>query len=187
MADHVVDLELGPGAAGQVSPTIERPSVEAIMRHWRTGTTPLLLALTIGGCAPTGPLTEEDLDAIAGVRESFEQGAVAGEWAALAALHTEDGQRLPPNSAIVTGRVAIEADMASFGAVSALTITAEETTGYGDMAYDRGTYTVTFTPPEALEAVSDTGNFVTVLERQRDGSWQIALLIWNSNLPLPEM
>lgn len=47
-------------------------------------------------------------DAIAAGNESFMTAAKKGDAAGLAALYTEDGQVLPPNRDIVTGRLAIQ-------------------------------------------------------------------------------
>jgi hypothetical protein len=41
------------------------------------------------------------------------------------------------------------------------------------------------TPPGALAPVKDSGKFVTVVRKQRDGRWLGAVDMFSSDLPLP--
>ena len=43
----------------------------------------------------------------------------------------------------------------------------------GDMAYTRGTYTVTYTNPGNKEVATQTGNYVTVFRKTAEGGWKI--------------
>ena len=54
--------------------------------------------------SPTGGVR----DAIAAANENFMAAFEGGDAAGLAALYTENGQVLPPNTAFVTGHQAIE-------------------------------------------------------------------------------
>ena len=56
--------------------------------------------------------------------------------------------------------------------------------GYSDLAYLRGTYTMTFTIPGAAP-IDEQGKFLQIYRRQPDGSWEMAREIYNSDLPLP--
>jgi hypothetical protein len=38
----------------------------------------------------------------------------------------------------------------------------------------------------APEPIQDIGKFITILQKQQNNSWLIALDIFNSDLPLPE-
>ena len=53
-----------------------------------------------------------------------------------------------------------------------------------DLAYDRGTYSMTVTPPGAAP-IEDRGKYLTIYRKQADGSWKIARVMFNSDLPLP--
>ncbi|MFQ5962049.1 MAG: YybH family protein, partial [Candidatus Methylomirabilales bacterium] len=53
-----------------------------------------------------------------------------------------------------------------------------------DLAYEMGAYTLTI-QPEGGQAQTDTGKYVVVWTRQADGSWKLAVDIWNSNAPPP--
>jgi ketosteroid isomerase-like protein len=41
------------------------------------------------------------------------------------------------------------------------------------------------TPPGAAGPVGDTGKYVEIWRKQRDGSWKVVLDAWNSDLPAP--
>jgi ketosteroid isomerase-like protein len=57
----------------------------------------------------------------------------------------------------------------------------EEVRVAGDWAYSRGTYSATLTPKAGGEPREDSGKYLTILERQSDGSWKIARDCFNSN------
>jgi ketosteroid isomerase-like protein len=52
------------------------------------------------------------------------------------------------------------------------------------LAYDRGTYSMTITPPGAA-AIEDRGKYLTIYRKQADGSWKVLRVMYNSDLPLP--
>ena len=50
--------------------------------------------------------------------------------------------------------------------------------------YSIGTYELSFTDPKG-RLIKDHGKYVTIWHTQADGSWKVALDIFNSDLPLP--
>ncbi len=48
-----------------------------------------------------------------------------------------------------------------------------------------GRYTITLTPKAEAQPTDDIGKYITVYERQGDGSWRMARDIWNSDSPPP--
>lgn len=144
------------------------------------------LVLLVGCQAPPAEpagLTEEDRAAIRESIESLREATLAGDWAAYAGHFTEDGAALPPNGRPLEGRAAIE-EWASGYSVSGFTM--EETTleGEGGLAYRRGTFSIRLTPPGMEEEVTDEGKLVEIWQEQSDGSWEIAVSIWNSSRPI---
>jgi hypothetical protein len=59
-----------------------------------------------------------------------------------------------------------------------------EIQGQGDLAYDRGTYSMTVTPP-GLAPIEDHGKYLSIWRKQADGSWKITHAMFNSDPPLP--
>ena len=62
---------------------------------------------------------------------------------------------------------------------SEMTILPESVHIIGDWAYSYGSYKHAITPKEGGESISDAGMFLTVLERQANGSWKIAITCFN--------
>jgi quercetin dioxygenase-like cupin family protein len=54
-----------------------------------------------------------------------------------------------------------------------------------DLAYEVGSYSVTLAmqTQSGSQTINDTGKYVTIWKRQADGSWKLAVDIWNSDLP----
>ena len=92
---------------------------------------------------------------------------------------------MPPNQPMVQGSEAILAWMEAFPPLTEFDLIAVEIDGYGDLAYVRGTGTMTMTPEGAPEPIKDTVKFIEIRRKQDDGSWLIAIDIFNSDLPLP--
>ena len=156
----------------------------------------LLFAAFVLGLASTasklpaqevGQLSDEDIAAIRAGHEAWVQVLLAGDWAAAAALHTEDAVRMPPNTTAVRGRAAIEARLAEIiDTVTAFTVTSVETEGRDGLAYDWISYSITLRRVGMTEPITNSGKGLVVWQKQADGSWQIHRVIWNSDLPLPE-
>jgi len=146
----------------------------------------LLGALMLTGCGPKAPpgLTDQDRAAIRQSEADFATSMLAKEFARVAATYTEDAVVMPANGPTVTGRAAIEQLLNTFPPLTAFTLNVVEIEGAGDLAYDRGTYLMTFALPGGASA-SDSGKFLEVRRRQADGSWLVTHDIWNSDIPVP--
>ncbi|MBI2073280.1 MAG: nuclear transport factor 2 family protein [Gemmatimonadetes bacterium] len=125
-----------------------------------------------------------------GVEKRWEAWAAAGQADSFPTVFMEDGREMPANGMAVVGRAAIRefhAQQASMGTFTAQ-ITQESAMANGPLAVDRGTYTSTFTPNRGMENMgvppADTGKWVVHWQQVND-TWQIAALIYNSDLPLP--
>ncbi len=101
-------------------------------------------------------------------------------------LYYAEGARvLPPNHATVTGRDAIVAFYRSYGSIQAVRYTTLAIEGHNDFAYVHGAYQLTVLPSGAAEPVGDTGKYVEIWRKQRDGTWKVVLDIFNSDLAAP--
>ena len=128
--------------------------------------------------------TGADEQAIRGHVSRWLQLVKAKDAAGIAALYAEDGAVMPPNAPIGKGRTAIQQTWASmmrtpgFG----LTFVPEQivVSSSGDMALDRGTYSLTIAPDGITQ--TDTGKYVVVW-RKIGGEWKAAADIFNSDLP----
>lgn len=96
--------------------------------------------------------------------------------------YAADALVLAPNMPAVRGHEAIAELMKSFP-ISDLRVEIVELEGLGDMAWARGTYSMTLMPANA-EPMSDTGKYVEIWKRQADGSWRVVRDIFNSDRPV---
>jgi ketosteroid isomerase-like protein len=101
-------------------------------------------------------LSEADLKKIDEATQTAMNAAVARDFATWAALFLDDAVINPANEPAVKGRVAIRAWLEKF-----------------------------HTPPGAPGPVKDSGKFVTVVRKQRDGRWLGAVDMFSSDLPPP--
>ena len=128
--------------------------------------------------------TGADEQAIRGHVDHWMQLVKAKDAEGIAALYAEDGAVMPPNAPIGKGRAAIQQTWASMMQTPGfdLTITPEQilVSSSGDMALDRGTYSLTIAPGGTTQ--TDTGKYVVVW-RKIGGEWKAAADIFNSDLP----
>ena len=144
-----------------------------------------LLCLAAGCSRGPTPLSEADKATIRTNDEKFAQAVVAKNWSGLAAMYSTDAAFMPPNESAVQGRAAIQSWMNAFPPVTAFSLTPQLVDGRGDLAYVRGTYMMTLTPPGAPAPVEDHGKYIVIERKQPDGSWLITEDIFNSDVPLP--
>lgn len=128
-----------------------------------------------------GALSVEDTEAIRAIGEQFVRFMLARDFDALVRLYTEDGVFMPPGRPPLKGRLALREWLGAFPQVTRLTFTLDEIDGRGDLAYARGTYTMTLQPEGAPGPVEDVGKFLEIRKKQADGSWLLAVDIFNSD------
>ena len=128
--------------------------------------------------------TAADEQAIRAQVDRWLQLVKAKDAAGIAALYADDGAVMPPNAPIGKGRTAIQQTWASMMQTPGfdLTITPEQilVSSSGDMALDRGTYSLKVAPGGTAQ--TDTGKYVVVW-RKIGSEWKAAADIFNSDLP----
>ena len=128
--------------------------------------------------------TGADEQAIRGHVDRWLQLVKAKDAAGIAALYAEDGTVMPPNAPIGKGHAAIQQTWASMMRTPGfyLTFVPEQiiVSSSGDMALDRGTYSLTIAPNGIKH--TDTGKYVVVW-RKIGREWKAAADIFNSDLP----
>ena len=131
----------------------------------------------------TQSTSTEVRDAIAAANEDFMATFNQGDAAGLAALYTERGQLLPPNSDFLTGRRAIQAfwQGAMDMGIKSVKLEIVEVEGHGDTAIEVSKYTLQGLGGKPL----DTGKYI-VIWKQVDGQWKLHRDIFNSSMPAPE-
>lgn len=139
-------------------------------------------AAQVNNSAAVDPSADEH--AIRGQVDRWLQLVKAKDAPAIAALYAEDGAVMPPNEPLSEGRAAIQQTWASIMQTPgfALTFAPKQivVSASGDMALDRGTYSLTVAPKGTAQ--TDTGKYVVVW-RKIGGEWKAAADIFNSDLP----
>ncbi|UCF18653.1 MAG: DUF4440 domain-containing protein [Gemmatimonadota bacterium] len=148
-----------------------------------------VIGLVVGavwiGPERAGDLADEDVAAINAALESYTQDFEANDWATFVTHYAEDAVDMPPNAPSLQGTEAIREMIESWPTVTAFSTTVDEIDGSREVAFLRGGYTFSAILEGMAEPVTDTGKFVHIWRRQPDGSWLIAVEIWNSDSPPP--
>ena len=99
----------------------------------------------------------------------------------------EDAIVLGPNEPMAIGKEAIRKMIAGTFAMPGFSLkwqpTKVEVARSGDLGYSLGTYEMSMNDPEGRPRV-DRGKYATILKKQADGSWKVAVDMFNSDLPL---
>jgi ketosteroid isomerase-like protein len=131
-------------------------------------------------CHPRpGAFSGQDESAVRAVADSAVRYQLAGDWAAWAALFSEDGVLQPPNAPAVKGRAALLAWAKTLPPVEKAAFTNEQVWGDGNLSFGTSGYTYTLKglPP-------DTGKQLWVSRRAPSGKWEVVVVSFNSDLAL---
>lgn len=127
-------------------------------------------------------------EAIAEQNRLWIEAVEAGDAEFIADLHTEDGRLMAPNAPAAEGRDGVRSAWEEMLAIPGLSLSFEATeivvSDDASMAYDVGTYELSFEDPEAPGGqVEDEGKYLVVWENV-DGEWKVAADIFNSDMPM---
>ena len=109
----------------------------------------------------------------------------SGDAAAIAQMYTDDAIVMAPNFPAWQGRAAVNAGFAGFFGQFAITdvrLATRDVIVSGALAIEQGTYEWTLHPKTGAD-IKDNGKYLTVWQRQTDGSWKIVRDINNSDRP----
>ncbi len=146
----------------------------------------LMLCFTLG-CQQQSDVidVEADTAAINELMNKFTEAINDGDLEQWISLWTDDGVRMAPGAPAAVGKEdikeAVRGLFESFTAVE--TVNTEEVKVAGDWGFARGTYTSTVTPITGGDSIEEVGKYLSILQRQADGSWKYALDCFNSNEP----
>jgi ketosteroid isomerase-like protein len=143
----------------------------------------------LAACQPgVAPLTDEDIAALNALRAAGVEATLAGDCDAGIALYADNAVVLPQDEPTVEGRAAMRDGCAADEEPppQEFTLTSLEIDGYGDLAFDRGTWSWTGAAADSAEAITFTGKYVSIARKQADGSWLWTVDIWNSDAPFPQ-
>lgn len=113
------------------------------------------------------------------------QAMAVEDWNSIMSLYTDDVISLPSYEPMLIGKDAIlksgiESQEAGFR-INEMTLNTMEVYSSGNLAYEIGTFTINMTMPGMSETWDDNGKYLTVWEKQNDGSWKIKVETWNTD------
>ena len=132
----------------------------------------------LGGCQQSA--TKADTAAIQNQLREAEarwNRAYAGHDAtALAGMYANDAALANPGSRLVSGIEAIRRETGAFAADRNLRVQFAsdriQVAASGDLAYTRGHFSLTMTDPATGRPANSSGSYLTVWQKQADGSWK---------------
>ncbi len=125
-------------------------------------------------------------DAIDDVYETYASAVNAGDMDRWITLWIEDGIQMPPDNPRNIGKEKIKSVAENLANLFhwKMVINCEEVKETSDWGYATGIYTVKLTPKDGGKTIKGSGKFLTILEKQDNGSWKIARDIFNYDAPL---
>lgn len=152
-----------------------------------------LLAAAMLSVAPALALAQQSADQKAAeeqIRQLDQQWVEAvknQDAGAIAEFYAKEGVIMPPNAELAQGREAIRKAWEGMLQLPEFSLqfgpSMIEIAEAGDMAYDIGTYKLSFKP--AQSGIEDLGKYVVVWIKE-DGDWKVAADIFNSDLPIQQ-
>ena len=124
----------------------------------------LIMLLLLSNCAPREEDNLKVRNEIASANENFMTAFSQGDAAALAALYTENGQVLPPNSEFVTGKEAIQTFWQTLIDMGIKEVNLEiiEVDGHGNTAIEISKYTLKGEGGQVLDKGKFTETYLIV-------------------------
>ena len=106
----------------------------------------------------------------------WNQAYAGHDAAALAGMYANDAALANPGSRLVSGIDAIRRETAAFAADRNLRVQFSsdriQVAASGDLGYTRGHYALTMTDPATGRPANSSGSYLTVWQKQADGSWK---------------
>lgn len=127
---------------------------------------------------------------IEAMNKEMVKNMIAGNSEKMLAMYTDDAVSLPSYEPMHDGLPAIKKaseDMAKSGVkFTSFEPTVVKVLVNGNMITEIGTYKVTMTMPGMDQPMNDHGKYLTVWEKQKDGSLKVKIETWNSDVnPMP--
>ncbi|MBA3577729.1 MAG: SgcJ/EcaC family oxidoreductase [Sphingomonas sp.] len=136
-------------------------------------------ALALAGCDATRTTADTSAieEQIKANEARWNQAYKARDADALAAFYAEDGALATPGEPLARGSEAIRKATAGVASDPAFKLTFSpnriQVAQSGDLAYSRGRYTMTATDPATKQPNTTGGHYLTVWQKQSDGSWKV--------------
>ena len=148
------------------------------------------LAVVAFGCSgmqkTNADTRDADLAALMDADKTWAQTAANKEMEKIHAYFLSDAVVLAPHAPIAEGADAARALFDQMYGLPGFSLTwqatSSEVASSGDLGYTVGTYELSFDGPDGAP-IKDNGKYMTVWKKQADGTWKVAVDMFNTNLP----
>jgi uncharacterized protein (TIGR02246 family) len=125
----------------------------------------------------------QDKAKIKKLRDHYDKALNDGDTKGLTNLFTEDAVMMPPDEDLVVEKEQLFVRHEKLFKQFSLqhTLQSDESVVCGDWAFDRGTYAMTLTSRSTGLQKEETGKYLTLFRKERNGQWLIARDMWNQN------
>jgi len=126
------------------------------------------------------------------INAEIEKYMVSGDYTGALKYYAEDAISLPSYQQMLKGKKDLEKrsieDQKSGMKIKSFELETTDVFGSGDLLYEIGTYKITMEMPNMKEPVNDHGKYLTVYQKEDDGSLKIKAETWNTDMnPWMEM
>jgi uncharacterized protein (TIGR02246 family) len=129
---------------------------------------------------------EEMLKKVGEWNKQFSAAMIAGDKAKMLSYYADDAYSLPSYSPMLIGKKAIENSMNmdenSDMKITSFKFNTKDLWLSGDQMCEVGTYDLSMTVGNPAKTTSDHGKYLTIYQKQKDGSWKIKADMWNTDL-----
>ena len=142
----------------------------------------LALTVAVSACAAGAKqeeFTRADAEAVRKTSADLSAAFNAKQVDKVVTLYADNSVFMPPNAPLIRGREPLQSFYASMierGATN-LELTPEEVNGHGPLAFESGTYSISY-----AKGGRDRGKYVRIL-RNTAGFWRTEKTIWSSDFP----
>ena len=145
----------------------------------------VLMMVTLFALSANSQSNDEIRDKIAKINKQMAKAMMEGDAQATLGFYAKDAVSLPNYGEMVKGIDAIKKsneEMVSSGMkVNSMEFNIVTVTTYGNMVSEIGTYKMNATMPGMASPMDDTGKYLTLWEKQPDGSLKIKVETWNTD------
>jgi len=129
---------------------------------------------------------------IEALNKEMAKNMLAGNTEKLMSIYTPDAISLPSYQPMLEGIAAIRKssdEMAKTGVkITSFVPTTLKVLSGGNLVTEIGTYKMSMTMPDVSAPIEDHGKYLTVWEKQKDGSLKVKVETWNSDVdPMSSM
>jgi ketosteroid isomerase-like protein len=147
---------------------------------------PVIICIVVSVNALIGGESQEDLKAkVEAIGEKAEKAFIAGDVETMLQYYSDDIISMPQDHEMIRGKADLKKMTEAIikSGVKFLSLESEtlEVRSCGELIYEIGTYSQSVVMPNVPEPVTGYGKYLTVWEKQADGTLKIAVEIYNTS------